>query len=266
MHPTKRPFCPFALTDWIKAARQSGVPHIPARKVATVETIELFQWDTDGPHQQRLFNAFRGLERQLKPGEMARWDCCASLDLKHAMATRGAADATERGRLNIDDPRLLDILADWPRTRMPILVRPWIELAVQDGWPREYRVYVSDGKIDGISSYYPQRPLSRNHHELQEVRNGAEQLIGAVEPGFEWHKSRFDPRNPPMGSRDGTNPAAGRDPEGKHFTVDFGIAEGGGALLIEGGPPVFLGGHPCCFDSKNIEGIALEPRPGAETR
>lgn len=46
-------------------------------------------------------------------------------------------------------------------------------------------------------------------------------------------------------------------PDGVHGTADF-IATSDGILFLEGGPPHFMGAHPCCFPAGATTGVALE--------
>ena len=43
-----------------------------------------------------------------------------------------------------------------------------------------------------------------------------------------------------------------------HFTADF-LVTPNEVLFLEGGPPSFMGAHPCCFENRldRIEGVAL---------
>ena len=52
-------------------------------------------------------------------------------------------------------------------------------------------------------------------------------------------------------------PARGPLQDGVHFTGDF-AATRLAMVLIEGGPPHFMGAAPCCFAAGRIDGIALE--------
>ena len=202
---------------------------------------------------------------------MLRWDCCASGNLKLALSE--GTPLTEipprvRNALPID-MRLLDILVDWPRIELPVLKRPWLtNPLVVDGYPVEYRAFVEDGEIAGISSYYPQRPLRRNDRELAAVRKMTEALIATVETPFEWLKSAdADLRTSEVihgmagKLKNAPTPKKPRiDPNGIHFSADF-IATNSpeGVLFLEGGPPHFMGAHPCCFEPGKVRGIALTP-------
>ena len=104
-------------------------------------------------------------------------------------------------------------------------------------WLGRYRVFVEDGRIIGVSSYYPQRRLP----DTPEVREDiaaclaeADKLIAAL----------------PTPLRHPGGPHTGRSPESKSFTADFMRLEDGRFLYLEGGPPFSpaSGAHPCCFE------------------
>ena len=49
-----------------------------------------------------------------------------------------------------------------------------------------------------------------------------------------------------------------------HFTADYLVDQTGAVLFLEGGPPhtAGWGAHPCCFDGRPIEGVALALKGG----
>ena len=103
---------------------------------------------------------------------------------------------------------------------------------------------MNDGKIKGISSYYPQRPLIEFKGHLDTVREYTERLAEAAPTPFLWplaHRPDFISE------------------KGVHFTADF-MSTADGILFLEGGPPHEMGAHPCCFIPGNIEGVALADR------
>ena len=259
----RTPFCPISLTDWTAAAAAVGVRAIPATVVTEIRRDDALHFDEPGAHRQRLTTALEAASEACGPDDMLRWDCCAGGELKHRMATRGDCDAAGRRTLYLDDPRFYAVAESWPREMLPIVQRPWIAVERDGGWPREYRAFVTDGDLDGISSYYPQRPLRRRDDEIEEVARLAGLLTGIVPTPFEW----------PRGARalaemiawDEGLPNESRAWDGIHYTVDF-AATADGIVLIEGGPPHFLGAHPCCFAPGRTTGIALRPQAGSETR
>ena len=225
--------------------------------VADFERFDILQHDQAGPHQRRLDAACEAVRRAAAPGWMLR----SSADLKFAMSEGRKPDHDTRHALPLDC-RLLEILEDHPRVVVPVWRRPWIgdDMLFLDGYPVEYRAFVENGQLIGISSYYPQRPLPRDDNHLAAVEKHVATLIEELEGPFEWPAAQSGA----MGIRtmlprlEGKEPATGTpDPDGVHFTADF-AATRLGTLLIEGGPPHFMGAHPCCFPAGQIHGIALE--------
>ena len=197
-----------------------------------------------GDHQERLRAAFQKMEKARLPGHMMRFDYCSSLEVKSSLSQGEWECRPEFCRLELDDPRAFDILFEYPRPTAPVWLRPWENTLIVDGYPVEYRAFVRDGEVLGISSYYPQRPLPEFPEHLQAVRDQTERLIHAVRTPFQWHLK------PNM---------RGLDRNGVHFTADF-IATAEGILFLEGGAPHELGAPPCCFRDGEISGVALEDR------
>ena len=254
-------FCPYSLGDWIGVCQRAAVPHLPAMHVTDFERHDILQHEHAGPHQLRLDAACDAVRRATRTGWMLRWDCCASADLKFAMSEGRKPDHDTRHALPLDC-RLLEILEDYPRAVVPVWRRPWIgdEMLFLDGYPVEYRAFVESSQLIGISSYYPQRPLPRDDNHLAAIEEHVATLLEELEGPFEWPAAHSEA----MGIRtmlprlEGQEPAAGTPhPDGVHFTADF-AATRLGILLIEGGPPHFMGAHPCCFPAGQIDGIALE--------
>ena len=239
-------FCPVSLGDWLELCRQAGMPHVPAEKICELLREDCLSFDVPGDHHERLRAAFQEMEKARLPGHMMRFDYCASLDIKSSLAQGEWECRPEFCRVELDDPRAVDILFEYPRSHAPVWLRPWAQALVVKGYPVEYRAFVRDGEVLGISSYYPQRPLPEFPAHIQAVREQTQRLINAVRTPFQWH---FDPRR------------RGLDQDGVHFTADF-IATAEGMLFLEGGPPHELGAHPCCFREGRISGVALEDRNG----
>ena len=263
-------FSPYSLGDWISLCREVDIPHIPAVQITEIERDDWRKFDQDGPHQQRIAAAFAAIDRSAinmlfgpHPRSMHRWDTVADSWLKLGMA-RGAAKRTSDSAwspkwlgLTLDDPRAFDVLVELRRVVIPVWRRPWVEAVMDAGFPIEYRVFVDAGHIEGISSYYPQRPLAdspERQREIGQARDMTQRLVDALQnrTPFEW----------PMRYVMSTSFTLERPPDpGVAFTADFLVrADDGEVVFIEGGPPYGRGAHPCCFEEGDISGVALADR------
>ena len=240
-------FCVTALGDWLQACREADVPYVRADRVVEFEVEDLMNWDVEGPHGDRLAKGWRAAQAAEQQNCMFRWDFCASSELKYAMAKPlcGGRFHNSFGKVpTIDDPRVIDIMLEHPRKTVALWRRPWVQARVIDEYPLEYRVFVEDGEIAGISNYYPQRPIPRYSHELAVLRIFVSDLIFAL-----------DGRTLQMPGAHETAQLS--------FTADFLVREENDRVMfLEGGPPhrVEGGAHPCCFRPGEIDGIALSDR------
>lgn len=252
-------FSPLSLTDWLHKASLCGVPHVLAETITHFESRDLINADRHGPHQKRLRKAWREVHASILPAYMMRWDCCASMWLKSEINSGNFRWQKEFGYVHhvLADERLLDILyADWKRVMIPVLQRPWITPMVIDSYPVEYRVFVQEGVITGISNYYPQRPLPYRIQDLSPIIFNTLKLLDAVRE--EWE----------LGSRGEIQDALADLMKGKKakkrdhrsFTADYMVLPDGDVTFLEGGPAHRLdgGAHPCCFKPGAVEGIALD--------
>lgn len=238
------------------------MPHVPGTIIATADTADRLKFEERAEHQARIRRTLETIQEAMRPGTMMRWDYCAGSDLKLQMGLSGDCRIEEaRSSLQIDDPRLLEILLTWPRAKLPIVRRPWIKIERNGGWPREYRAYVTDGKLDRISSYYPQRPLGRHESELEKVRDLTERLINNARAPFQWMHGAERVAEMIRTYAEQAQGTKMPSPEiqGVHFTADF-VASSTDILLLEGGPPHFLGADLCCFRDGDTDGIALKKR------
>ncbi len=249
MNQTDKRFCPTSLGDWLEACRETGIPAVPATQIASVACEDYLSWDTEGPHQDRLAAVHRRVMQVAQRDHMVRFDCCAGIEVKSAMAAGRTEWQPEFGQLMLDDSRLLDIVTELPYDEIAIWQRPWIKPYIISNYPVEYRVFVRDGKIVGISNYYPQRPIPRLEVQLAVVANYTRQLIRVLRTPFEWPGGMLFHLN-----RDKL------DLGGIHFTADYIVGADNSILFLEGGPPHEFGAASCCFREGEIEGIALEDR------
>jgi len=240
-------FNTISLTEWLKFAAKAGIPYVPSRIVANLALSSLLRFDEPEFAENPVLKEYLAVTQNVPEDHMIRWDCCSSLALKLAMDTgQGAVEAMRT--LYLDDPRAFDILFEFPQETVDVHYRPWVEAAYTGTHPVEYRVYVEDDEIIGISNYYPQRDLPVNNKAVEKditlCRNYTQKLIDTLKKD---NKLPWMPRY--------------RDAElsstGIHFTADF-ILDGFGQLqFLEAGPAWKAGAHPCCFEGKPVSGVAL---------
>ncbi|MYE58702.1 MAG: hypothetical protein F4X35_03835 [Alphaproteobacteria bacterium] len=273
--PVPEGFNVVSLGAWLDLCKAAGVDAVPATKIGDIEIAHLIEtldydpdrdWSSDtGAAQTRAF--WTKIEAAKKPGTMIRWDCCACAEVKYRLGTgRPEWHQDLLDCFYIDDFRATDLIFEYPDTIIAAWSRPWMRARIVDGYPVEYRVFVEDARIIGVSSYYPQRPLP----DTPEVREDiaaclaeADKLIAALPT----------PLRHPGGLH------TDRSPESKSFTADFMRLEDGRFLYLEGGPPFSpaSGAHPCCFEhfdnwhdgaSFHLSGVpvALEAAPREESQ
>lgn len=158
----------------------------------------------------------------------------------------------------LKDERLGDVFMGWPEPNMPIWARPLIPARMLEGprgaYQAEWRVFVYDGNIAGISSYYPQvaRDRSSQADELALMTSltYAQAIIDVMlARSLRPHHPRFELR-PDF------------DKQKLHCSFDFIETADGGVMMIEGGPPHLrnpaYGAHPCSFS--DWDGDRLVPQ------
>jgi len=143
------------------------------------------------------------------------------LELKVAMSRPGLpvrvpwpADATEdeRFRAILSEARAAGLLT------LTTLVRPWVAAAMVGRLPVELRAFVTCSGGVSVTTYYAQRPL-----------------------GPEWWPAAERAAAYALRLRPFVPAVAG-------YSADFLVAEAGGVLLLEGGPPCRYGADPCLLD------------------
>ncbi len=258
-------FLVISLQDWLdKAVRGSGVMYVDAQAVASLPRSAWDHFENPSPEQaeqiREYLRAAQGAVAAEPAGSvMLRWDFCSSLDLKSLMAEGLSEDVTQRQhaatQVDLGDPRAFDIVFDYPRDTIEVFKRPWVRARMVDGYPLEFRVFVRDNTIQGIASYYPQRPLPESADILDAVKSVRDQTLDLVQAML--HREVY----PWM---------LGYERAFKRGTInasiDFLIHESGRAVFLEAGPAAGFGAHPCAFLDRKIEGVALALGDGVELR
>jgi len=157
----------------------------------------------------------------------------------------------------IDDPRAFDIIYDFPKPKVAAYARPRMSFLTHKDYPVEFRVFVENNEIIGISSHYPQRPLPiidlsplRVTLYLEKIAEYAMSLILAQKKSLNCPELRHHAPHLNIAKNS--------------WTADFAVDVDEDVWFLEGGPPHTrtFGAHPCCFPVGEIEGIALRPRKG----
>lgn len=222
-------FCFLSLRDWLKHCQFKKIAHVPADFVAEVAIKSIFD-AIDGkrsPDFDQFYNQYKA-HRDQHQEWVYRYDCCAFIHTKVGMSEHGQVPPAARG-FCLDDPRAIDILYEYPRHNVGLLARPWVKAMYHQGWPIEFRVFVRDGRVQGISNYYPQIALPEWCRATAITAGMLTEKLEAPAPDF---------------------------------TADWLAAEDGSLIFLEGGPPhtPSWGAHPCCFRPMTIDGIALSDR------
>lgn len=227
-----------SLKAWLALCDTCTISTIPAVELGSLPVMDILRLQDGEPVSDSTVEFLRTLPTRLTPRSMVRWDCCAGEALKYQLGTGHPDWHPDFQQLRIDDFRLFRILIEDIGLDQSLIVweRPWITPCLLEHYPIEVRVFANGGHIQGVSSYYPQRPLPETPDILRFCRDA-------------WALSeRFLPHVP-------------------DFTADWMLTDSG-LLFLEGGPPHHEnprrgGAHPCCFAPGQISGIALAPHAGA---
>jgi len=225
-------------------------------------------------------------------GWMVRYARCGSSNLK-SFAGAGAAGPEapqvrlgpnleigpgwvrvgNRRRVDVSDSRTVEAAAQGPGGNFPFLARPWMEAAryaVSEDphrhgtafagkgiWPAEWRAFVENGKVRGVSWYYgwcgsadqESAAIALQVRDLAQAMADKAAGIGAWPRYMDVEFVRSS-QNPSLLGNEAVQAALvslGR--ETVSCTLDFIETAEGGLMLLEGGPPntPFGGGHPCAF-------------------
>jgi len=172
-----------------------------------------------------------------------------------------------RRRVDASDRRIGRAYVEGPQRGMTFVSRPWVKAARfvegrdphragtpfdQPGlWPAEWRAFVRNGIVEGVSSYYAwvEEPSALTAAKAIEVRTLAQAIVdAAIAQGLD---PRFGPVE--MARRQSRPLAEALDEQGfadGSFAATLDFIEGpDGMMLLEGGPghTPAGGAHPCAF-------------------
>lgn len=223
-----------SLGQWLDACKELGIEAIDAELIGAcwageIAAVGYGRYENEAPIEN-LKKLMIGIP--ISDGSfMYRWDCCSSCDLKQEMGDSGRIKSARGLSVCADDPRLCNILEQWPPfSEVRFWKRPWVNAVYESGWPVEFRVFVEDSRVIGVSNYYPQRDLPESFVPVAQA------------------------------AMDMTLPLTEK---ASAFTADWLLRLSDAKLVyLEGGPPHRTdgGAHMCCFEPGKIDGIALSNR------
>ena len=231
-----------SLRAWLSIAQCCGVPHVPAHWETSLPIEPLLHFDAPIDGTQASLDALARLNEAVEDGRMLRWDCCAPWGVKSAMGNGFKQPSRSEMALEVGDPRAFELIYDFPAPAIDVFSRPWVQAMMFEDFPVEFRVFVVEGKIAGVSNYYPQRKLPdhpRIRQMVREIVGYAQCMINkANERGLRPWMPRVEASGQPKFSA----------------TLDFLVLSSARIVLLEGGPGFGFGAHPCCF-AKHLHGM-----------
>lgn len=255
-----------SLPAWLALVERAGVPFIPAREIAALQ-VETFSQAFDGVEDPRLSEFLEALVAGVAYGEILRMEQCAPDTVKSEMGygrdLGNGLDidpSTGKKTPGLWSPRFYDTLMDLGHPFVRGYARPKAETvgvaAVWEGqegyWPVEFRVFVQDSKVTGVSAYYPQAPLDPDLWLDMARESGrlAEKIVATMaELKLGVGNGRLCGDRPQEHARADAPP--GMELWGhQDFTMDFLFdAESEQLVFLEGGPGGWRQAAPCCFET-----------------
>jgi hypothetical protein len=243
-------FCPLDLGDWMRLCAEAQVPTVAAIEIASGPTIDIWRFDEDtgNPDVPKFWAQVKAAKALLRTGWMFRWSCGSMGEVKYRLSAGEWECHPDFTDIYVDDIRAFDIIGDYPKPNISVWARPWTRFDVVQSYPVEYRVFVRDDQVVGVSNYYPQRPLPDAPWTKEDVGLAtywAMALVAAQKR--QTHLPQVERR---------------LDLSRNQFTADFARLPSGALVFLEGGPPhtPHWGAHMCCFKPGEISGLALEDR------
>lgn len=193
-----------------------------------------------------------------------------------------------RRMVDLRDRRTVQAIAEGPGGETRFVARPWVKaarwrvgddphrqgtpFAGKGAWPCEWRAFIVDGKVIGVSNYYgwlgEATPLdARMALGVRELAQAMADLMVARRLFPRFMDTEFARRRPEFAEK-----LSDFGREQVACTLDF-IETEGGLMFLEGGPPhsPFGGGHCCAFagtrgapvigNAMDVSGVAFKLLP-----
>lgn len=262
-----------SLPSWLALAEACNIPFIPATELGSLSAEDLR--DAFNGVENPNVHAFLALGDQVGEDEMVRFTQCGPGSLKSDISkgkgvSRGIVPHYDTGAPQIDcfDPRTYETFLSLGESHLRVFKRPLISAmthkdtwethdfdtggvkAIDGEWPVEFRVFVREGQITGVSNYYPQMTLPDAYLvEARDVAQTAQRMVNWM------HTHQLGVGNGEMCADTGPDEPERRAswvPQhwgAQDFTLDFLIKTNGDAVFLEAGPGGFRAAAPCCFEN-----------------
>lgn len=255
-----------SLPAWLAVVERAGVPFIPAREIASLDA-DLFSQVFDGVQSPEFTRFMEDLIDGIGKNEILRMEQCAPDTVKSEMGYgRDLGDGLEvdrdSGEKSVDlwSPRFFDTFMDLGHAHVRGYARPKAATVrvpgewdgIKGEWPVEFRVFVQEGVVTGVSAYYPQAPLEADRWLglAREAGRLAEQIVASMaDLNLGVGNGILCGDRPADRAREAALP--GTELWGpQDFTMDFLLdAEKGHLVFLEGGPGGWRQAAPCCFET-----------------
>jgi len=269
-----------SLECWLEIAAHANVDAIPARLVAEVPfpaLRRLIAGSKERDDIKILELLADGLEN-IRHNEVIRHDLVGTPSLKQSAVlgrpyvtkTRGPGWSVWNNRKipEFFDKRVVGTMLRSCKTDQRFLARPFVVSRRRPGpgivlgtgpsaehpWPCEWRVFVINGSIAGISNYYVQAPAGREAADeaaIAKVRAATKEMLRVCR----WRN--YLPAEPVVTRLLKRNPVIHgmMPPDGIHATLDFLETADGRILFLDGNVPflprpIKYGAHPCGFEGQ----------------
>ncbi len=274
-----------SLPAWLAIAKHANVAHIPARPIASMQTADyLASMDnSDLP----AFGKFHGeVISNLRADEMVRMEQVAPLEIKAQLSSgndmsQGLIEYFDKSHwfLDLHEDRFYTTLKDLADPVVRAFARPIQSPRKITGefredageWPAEFRVFVENGEIVGISNYYPQVEMDadtfRSHIQITLALAGRmvacmnKLQLGVGNPRI---ATDLDPADPHYYAPKNRPEWMPENWGHQDFTLDFMVKDDNEVVFLEGGPAGMAAAHPCCFIQEGraysedfLHGVAL---------
>ncbi|NDV52870.1 hypothetical protein [Salipiger sp. PrR003] len=261
-----------SIESWLAVANLAGVPYIRAHMLDAFPSERFWEALDNEPEASAAFDTFHDrVVSLLQDTEMLRMEHVTPAEVKSVMSqgqamTQGLFEDIEGKRIFfLFEDRFLSTFRDTGEDMVRAYARP-IETprkiagsfrGEEGSWPAEFRVFVENGKIVGISNYYVQVAMDPEEYAplAKAAVDHAQRILNTMEE-FRIGVGSYAlcPDMPEDGAELSDRPSWMPATWGhQDFTMDFMVLADGTVTFLEGGPAGMAAADPCCFFQEDRE-------------